>query len=50
MGTAVLLTLAGMGRSAVTRRTMVVWPALGWAFFLVTFVTAGFLLNAGVSG
>jgi len=29
---------------------MVVWPALGWLVFVVTFVAGGFLLNAGVGG
>lgn len=50
MGAALLTTVAGMVRSALTRTTMLVWPALGWAIFLLTFATGGLLLSAGVGG
>ncbi|OBG38684.1 hypothetical protein A5671_17715 [Mycolicibacter heraklionensis] len=50
IGAAVLTTLAGMGVAARRGSRMVVWPAVGWLIFVVTYVAGGFLLNAGVSG
>lgn len=50
IGAAVLTTLVGMSVSARRRNRMLTWPALGWLIFIVTFVTGGFLLNAGVGG
>ncbi|ORV66748.1 hypothetical protein AWC09_19390 [Mycolicibacter hiberniae] len=50
MAVAIVTTLVGMSYCARTRRTMLTWPALGWAIFLVTFVGGGFLLDAGVGG
>ncbi|WP_125079558.1 hypothetical protein [Mycobacterium sp. P7213] len=50
IGAAVLLTLAGMGVSVRRRSRMVVWPAVGWLIFVVTFVAGGLLLSAGVGG
>lgn len=50
IGAAVLTTLVGMSVSARRRSRMLTWPALGWLIFILTFVTGGFLLNAGVGG
>ncbi|KAA1430917.1 hypothetical protein [Mycolicibacter arupensis] len=50
MAAALLLTVVGLGVSARRRSRMVIWPALGWATFLITFVAGGVLLNAGVGG
>lgn len=50
MGAALLTTVAGMGANARTGRTLLSWPAVGWAIFLLTFATGGLLLSAGVGG
>ncbi|WP_133055669.1 hypothetical protein [Mycolicibacter engbaekii] len=50
IGAALLVTLIGMVRSGLSRRTMIGWPARGWAIFVLTFAAGGLLLNAGVGG